>query len=98
MQNGESPRLFEIEPPRQRLEAIRTVDISSSNSWAELAISFRPTQAAHQEHEGVKAELKKLVPEDAREATGHALKAKRSTSGAISFDIMSRVGAHASRQ
>jgi hypothetical protein len=32
--------------------------------------------------------LKKLVPEDAKEAIGHGLKAKRSKSGAISFEVM----------
>ena len=37
-----------------------------------------------------KAELKKLVPEDAREAAGHGLRAKRSKSGAISFDLLER--------
>src|SRR5258708_2491561 len=42
-------------------------------------------QAAAEKH---KAELKKLVPEDAKEALGHGLRAKRSKSGAISFDVM----------
>ena len=32
-------------------------------------------------------ELKKLVPEDAREAFGHGGWAKRSKSGAISFEL-----------
>jgi hypothetical protein len=32
--------------------------------------------------------LKKLMPEDAREATGHGIRAKRSKSGAISFDLL----------
>jgi hypothetical protein len=88
VQNGDTPHLFGIEPPRPRLEAVRIVDMSSSNSWAGFAATFRRTRSAHQEHEGAKAELKKLVPEDAREAIGHRLKAKRSKSGAISFDLM----------
>lgn len=33
-----------------------------------------------------KADLKKLMPEDAKEATGHGIKAKRSKSEAISFE------------
>jgi hypothetical protein len=33
--------------------------------------------------------LKALVPEDAKEAPGHGIRAKRSKSGAISFDIVS---------
>ncbi len=40
------------------------------------------------EHEGAKTELKKLVPEDAREAIGHGLRAKRSKSGAVSFELV----------
>ena len=62
--------------------------MSASNSWAEFAASYRRTRPAYQEHEGAKAELKKLVPEDAKEATGHGLRAKRSKSGAISFDLL----------
>jgi predicted phage-related endonuclease len=87
VQNGERPRLFGIEPPRPRLEAVKIVDMSASNSWAEFAATYRRTKPAHQEHEEAKASLKKLVPEDAKEATGHGLKARRSKSGAISFDL-----------
>ncbi len=87
VETGETPHLFGVEPPRARLEAVRIVDMSASNSWAEFAATFRRTRAAHQEHEGVKADLKKLVPEDAREASGHGLRAKRSKSGAISFEL-----------
>ena len=49
---------------------------------------FRRTRPAFLEHEGAKADLKKLVPEDAKEAIGHGLRAKRSKSGAVSFDLM----------
>src|SRR5437868_8316239 len=62
---GEPPRLFNIEPPRPRLAAVRVIDMSASNSWAELASAFRRTRPAHQEHEETKSSLKKLVPEDA---------------------------------
>jgi predicted phage-related endonuclease len=86
--SGEEPRLFGVEPPRPRLEAVRIVDMSASNSWAEFAAVFRRTRPAYQEHEGAKADLKKLVPEDAKEAIGHGLRAKRSKSGAVSFEVM----------
>jgi predicted phage-related endonuclease len=95
VQSGEVPRLFGVEPPRPRLEAVRTVDMSGSNSWAELAATFRRTRPAYQEHEAAKASLKMLVPEDAKEASGHGLKAKRSKSGAISFDILEAEADHA---
>ena len=96
--SGEAPRLFGVEPPRPRLEAVRIVDMSASNSWAEFAATFRRTRPAFLEHEGAKAELKKLVPEDAKEAIGHGLRAKRSKSGAISFDLMEQEAAHAPLQ
>ncbi|WP_407179678.1 YqaJ viral recombinase family protein [Bradyrhizobium sp. STM 3562] len=88
VQSGEVPRLFGVEPPRPRLEAIRTVDMSSSNSWAEFATVYKRTRTAYEEHEAAKVSLKKLVPEDAREALGHGLRAKRSKSGAISFEML----------
>jgi len=89
VETGEPPRLFGIEPPRPRVEAVRVVDMSGSNSWAEFAGIFCQTRAAYLEHDSAKAELKKLVPDDAKEATGHGVRARRSKSGAISFDLVS---------
>jgi predicted phage-related endonuclease len=86
--SGEPPSLFHAEPPRARIEAVRVVDMSASNSWAELATVFRSTQPAFLEHERSKAELKILMPEDAKEAIGHGVRAKRSKAGAISFDLL----------
>jgi predicted phage-related endonuclease len=96
VQNGETPRLFGIEPPRPRLEVVRVVDMSASNSWAEFAAVYRRTRPAFQEHEAAKADLKKLVPEDAKEAVGHGVRAKRSKSGAVSFELMDMEVANAS--
>ena len=42
VESGERPRLFGVEPPRPRIEAVRIVDMSSSNSWAEFAAVFLP--------------------------------------------------------
>jgi hypothetical protein len=52
------------------------------------ACSGRPGKAALA-HERSKGELKALVPEDAKEAAGHGVRAKRSKSGAISLDLAS---------
>src|ERR1700685_3479857 len=95
---GEPPRLFGVEPPKPRLEAVRIVDMGASNSWAEFAGVFSRTRSAHLEHEQAKAELKTLVPEDAKEAIGHGIRAKRSKSGAVSFDLLSVEGSHAAVQ
>ena len=88
VQTGETPHLFGVEPPRPRIEAVRVVDMGLSNAWADLAASFRRTRPAFLEHEKTKGELKSLVPEDAKEAAGHGLRARRSKSGAISFDLV----------
>jgi hypothetical protein len=88
VQTGETPRPYGIEPPRPRIEAVRIVDMSESNSWAEFAGLFCATRSAFLEHERAKAELKALLPEDVKEASGHRVRAKRSKSGAVSFDLL----------
>jgi len=47
------------------------------------------------EHERAKGELKALVPEDAKEAIGHGVRARRSKVGAVSFDLIDNEAAHA---
>jgi predicted phage-related endonuclease len=98
VESGEPPSLFGVEPPRARIEAVRIVDMSSSNAWAEFSGVFRRTREAYLEHENAKTELKGLIPEDAKEALGHGIRAKRSKSGAVSFDVLSMEGSHAPLQ
>jgi predicted phage-related endonuclease len=98
VQSGETPHLINAEPPRPRIEAIRIVDMSSSNSWAEFAALLRSTRSAFLDHERAKNELKALIPEDAKEAIGHGVRAKRSKSGAVSFDVLETGASHAAIQ
>lgn len=98
VESGEPPRLFGVEPPRPRLEAVRVVDMGMSNAWAEFASTLRRTRPAYLEHETAKAELKALMPEDAKEAIGHGIRAKRSKSGAVSFDFLNLEAGHAPGQ
>jgi hypothetical protein len=95
VESGEPPQLFGVEPPKPRLDAVRVVDMSASNAWAELAATFLRTHKPHLEHENAKAELKSLAPEDAKEAIGHGIKARRSKSGAVSFDLLTPETRHA---
>ena len=95
VESGEQPRLFFAEPPRARIEAVRVVDMSASNVWAEFAGLFRQTRMPFLQHENAKAELKSLMLEDAKEAIGHGIRAKRSKSGAISFDLLELEADHA---
>jgi hypothetical protein len=62
--------------------------MSTSNAWAEFAGVYRRTREAFVEHEKAKGELKGLMPEDAKEAIGHGIRAKRSKAGAVAFDLM----------
>src|ERR1700683_903925 len=50
VENGELPRLFGVEPPKPRIEAIRIVDMTASHAWAEFAAAFSRRRAAHVEH------------------------------------------------
>jgi predicted phage-related endonuclease len=88
VESGEPSRVFGVEPPTPQIEAVRIVDMSGSNSWAEFADVFRSTRQAFLDHERSKVELKALMPEDAKEAIGHGVRAKRSKSGAVSFDLL----------
>src|SRR4029077_18915023 len=51
VESGEPPRLFGVEPPRPRIEAVRIIDMSASNSWSEFAGIFLTTRQAFLEHE-----------------------------------------------
>jgi predicted phage-related endonuclease len=98
VRSGEPPHLINAEPPRPRIEAIRVVDMSASNSWADFAALFLNTRKAFLDHERAKSELKVLMPEDAREAIGHGVRAKRSKSGAVSFEVLETEAVHAAVQ
>jgi predicted phage-related endonuclease len=98
VQSGEPPHLINAEAPRPRIEAIRIVDMSASNSWAEFAALFRNTREAFLDHERAKSELKGLMPEDAKQATGHGVRAKRAKSGAVSFEVLDTEPTRASIQ
>ena len=95
VESGEPPSLFGVEPPKPRIAAVRIVDMGSSNAWAEFAAVFARTRSAHLEHEQAKTELKGLMPEDAQQAIGYGVRAKRSKSGAVSFDLLATEDSHA---
>ena len=54
VQTRETPRPYGVEPPRPRIEAVRVVDMSESNSWAEFAGLFCATRSAFLDHERAK--------------------------------------------
>ena len=62
--------------------------MSTSNAWAEFAAVFRRTREASSSTKRPRRNSKALMPEDAKEAIGHGVRAKRSKSGAVSFDLL----------
>jgi predicted phage-related endonuclease len=88
VQSGETPQLFGVETPPPGLKAVRVIDMGTSNSWADFATVYRRTHPAFQEHEGAEGDLEKLVPENVSEAIGHGIRARRSTTGGVSFELM----------
>ena len=90
VQSGETPHLINAEPPRPRIEAIRVVDMSVLQQLGGIRRRLSAHPRPHQDHERAKTELKALMPEDAKEAIGHGVRAKRSKSGAVSFDVLNR--------
>jgi predicted phage-related endonuclease len=82
VQSGEPPHLIMAQAPRPRIGAIR----------------FRSTRSAFLEHERAKEELQALMPEEVREAVGCGVRAKRSISGTVTFDLLEREALHAPTQ
>ena len=72
VESGERPRVFGVEPPRARIEAVRIVDMSSSNAWAEFSRAFptNPGGLPSSTASNPKTELKGVMPEDVKEAIG----------------------------
>jgi hypothetical protein len=69
--------------------------MTSSNAWAEFAVIFARTHPVYLEHQRARAELKTLMPEDAQQAIGHGVRAKRSKSGTITFELLKAEGNNA---
>ena len=40
VESGEPPALFGVESPKPRVEAVRIIDMTSSNAWSEFAAAF----------------------------------------------------------
>lgn len=63
----------------------RKVSFEGNNQWANLASDFIFNQDAAKRFEDAKDGLKALVPQDAAEATGHGIIAKRNQAGSVTI-------------
>jgi predicted phage-related endonuclease len=66
-----------------KIDAMRVVDMTGNNQWADLADVFIDNKLPAAAFEQAKAGLKKLVDADVRIASGHGISIKRSKSGSL---------------
>ena len=88
VRSGQAPHLVHAEPPRRRIEAVRIVDMSSSKTWLEFAHLYRATHDLFLTHERAKRELAALMPAHAEQVIGHGVCARRTTCGALRFELL----------
>jgi len=82
VQNGTPPVAVEIKAP---VEAIRKVDMTGHNSWADAAGDWHMHYGPAKAFEAATKRIKELVEPDVQEAFGHGIKASRSKSGSITI-------------
>jgi hypothetical protein len=73
-----------LKVPEIALDDMRKLDMTDTNmaaEWGEWAKVFSDTKISHTNHEDSKKALKKLIPDDVKEATGSGIVAKRDKRG-----------------
>ena len=65
VESGEPPALFGVDPPKPRIEAVRIVDMTSSNAWAEFAATSRGLAKRIRSTNGRRPSSRASIPEDA---------------------------------
>lgn len=63
----------------------KKVDMTGNNEWADLAATFLANKDAASKFDKAKDSLKKMIPDDAAEAFGHGIAAKRSKTGSLTI-------------
>ncbi len=95
VESGEPPALFGVEPPKPRIEAVRIVDMSSSNAWAEFAGDLFADPGGASRTRAGQGRTQEPGARRRPAGIGHGVRAKRSKSGAISFDLLNEEAGHA---
>lgn len=85
VETGKTPGNPEIEVPL--VERVKVVDMSESNEWISIAHDLKRTLTAFKKHEKAKKDIKKLMPNDAAQASGKGVTVKLSKDGKMLIDI-----------
>jgi hypothetical protein len=78
VESGDPPALFGVEPPKPRIEGGSYCRYEHLQYLGRVRRHLHSHSGCHLEHEKARTELKSLVPEDAQQAIGHGVRAKRS--------------------
>jgi predicted phage-related endonuclease len=82
VETGEPPVAINVQAP---VEAVKRVDMTGSNSWAEHADKWIATKGYAKTFETATKALKELVEADVVEAFGHGITVKRNKAGNLSI-------------
>ena len=82
VQSGEEPIAVHVPAP---IEAVRKVDMTGHNSWADAAGDWHMHYGPAKAFDAATKRIKELVEPDVQEAFGHGIKASRSKTGAITI-------------
>lgn len=84
VQSDEPPVPYDAPPP-PAADAMREIDMTGSNAWAQFAADWLETRAQAKRFETAAKEIKALVEADVKLATGHGIVCSRSKAGALTI-------------
>lgn len=87
VQTGRTPGVPEVKPNLPVLDEMRIVDMSTNNEWVDLAVTIIENKPIVDKVEKAEKDLKKLIPDDAREASGRGVKVTRSKDGKLRLTV-----------
>jgi hypothetical protein len=82
VQTGELPVAVNIPVP---VEAVKSVDMTGNNSWANAAGDWHMHHGPAKAFEKAAKQIKEMIEPDVMEAFGHGIRASRSKTGAITI-------------
>jgi len=77
--------LATIATPSIAVSKMRVVDMAKSNSWAQLASTWRATKDLAKKHATASDDIKALMMEDVSRAHGHGIQCKRAKNGNLTI-------------
>ena len=85
-----SERSLKVEPDEIVLDHMRVVDMTGDNEWGSEAAEWLAMKPFKNRFDHAAANLRKIVPKDAREACGHGITVKRSSNNRLTVRIDDR--------